>query len=187
MEMEVGLMLLVHWYGNSRETRLVKRAEFKEQFPWLGVPPEGFRGAFNGNGGWVNAAGALERVSSHLSSLNHVQFVGGAKGTAEKLIRNDTSNAVVGVQSADGTIHRGDVTVLAMGAWSTELSDLDYEGQAWPNTWMVTNMMLDAEERKSYQNMSVFNVWNAGNAENELAGYFFPPNADGRLKVVANM
>jgi sarcosine oxidase / L-pipecolate oxidase len=32
----------VRRYGNSSEMRLVKAAEIKEQFPWLGVPPEGF-------------------------------------------------------------------------------------------------------------------------------------------------
>jgi sarcosine oxidase/L-pipecolate oxidase len=177
----------VRRYGNSSETRLVKREEFKEQFPWLGTPPEGFRGAYNGNGGWANAAGALERLSNYLARLDHVHFVSGAEGTVQKLIRNGTSNEVIGVQSADGTIRRGDVVVLAMGAWSTELSGLDYEGQAWPNTWMVTNMMLGEEEKEKHKDMSVFNVWNAGTAENELAGYCFPPHADGRLKVVANM
>ena len=52
---------------------------------------------------------------------------------------------------------------------------------------MVTNMMLSEEEKEEYKSMAVFNIWNAGTAENELAGYIFPPHADGRLKVVANM
>lgn len=177
----------VRKYGNSSEMRLVKSEDITKQYPWIGQPPEGFRGAFNGNGGWANAAGALERVSTYLSQLSHVQFVGAARGTAEKLIRNGTTQEVVGVQSADGTVHRADIIVLAMGAWSTQLIGLDYESQAWPNTWMVTNMMLNDEEKKAHKDMAVFNVWNPGNAENQLAGYFFPPHADGRLKVVANV
>jgi sarcosine oxidase/L-pipecolate oxidase len=174
-------------YGDPRELCRLEgnlKEIFNKDFPVFSAsgPPVGFRGAYNGNGGWANATGALDHVSRYLSTQPHVQFVGGQQGTVKTLVKE--KGVVVGVRTADGIVHRADKVILSMGAWSGEV--LDFEGQAWPESWMVTHIELSPEEVDSARRMPVLDIWDAGENEDQIAGTLFPPNSDGLLKVAAH-
>jgi sarcosine oxidase/L-pipecolate oxidase len=128
----------------------------------------------------------MERVARYLSTLGpHIQFVNGQRGNVTQLVREDPGGQVAGALTADGTWHRGDIVILAAGAWSSQL--LDFEGQATPAMGVATHINLSPMEASSLRGMSVFDVWSAGRGADKSAGYLVPPNQKRQLKIVGKL
>lgn len=86
---------------------------------------QGFVGLYVEEGGWVAARDALDAVGQELRRLD-VKSAFGSTGTFAGLVLNN-EGICTGVRTADGTIWDADVVVMATGAWSPSLIDL--EGQ----------------------------------------------------------
>ena len=72
------------------------------------------------------ARDALTAVGAELRRLG-VKSAFGTAGTFQSLVLGDDGRTCVGVRAADGTEWAGDLVVLAMGAWTPVMMDL--EGQ----------------------------------------------------------
>ncbi|KAA1128903.1 hypothetical protein PGTUg99_001352 [Puccinia graminis f. sp. tritici] len=135
----------------------------------------GFRGIFDRNAGWVDAARALEVVGRDCQARG-VRFVVGPKGTVKSLIRNQNgnqSNEVTGLLMEDGTVFNADKIVMCVGAYTESL--IDMEGQVTAVAYSTAHIALTPPEIKKYQNMPVILV--------EGLGYAFPPDQNRHIKV----
>lgn len=72
----------------------------------------------------------------------------------------------IGVETEDGTRYTADKVILAAGAWSPVLVDL--EGQCCSKAWVYAHLQLSAEEAVAYKGAPV--VYNAD------VGFVFEPN-----------
>lgn len=100
-------------------------AEIKAVSPTLGSASiDSWRGLYTSDGGWVAARDALNSVGRELQKLG-VKSAFGTSGTFRELLLRE--GRCVGVRAVDGTEWAADVVVLAAGAWSPCLVDL--EGQ----------------------------------------------------------
>ncbi|KAF2094000.1 nucleotide-binding domain-containing protein, partial [Rhizodiscina lignyota] len=157
---------------------------FAERWPvFKNGPPPDFLGAINGRGGWANAAGAMKALGEYLKTDKRIHFVNGEQGTAKGLIKSGAK--VTGVRTADGSAHHGDLVILSMGAWTSQIIDL--EGQGWPDFSFVTSIQLTEQEIKELGQFPVVDLINPGLLPSQTSGYFFPPNEDGLLKIVAKI
>lgn len=112
------------------------------------------KAVFNPEGGWVFAREAMTRVGDAARALG-VRFVSGPSGTASRLLYNDDGDGrIVGVECVDGTVYRAGRLVLAAGAWSDTLVDM--EGQLVAKCWTLAHVRVDdPEERLQLQNTPV--------------------------------
>jgi sarcosine oxidase/L-pipecolate oxidase len=85
-----------------------------------------WRGLWVKQGGWVAARNALDSVGHELRRLG-VKTAFGTAGTFKAPLLSSDANRCVGVLAEDGTEWAADVVVMATGAWSPTLVDL--EGQ----------------------------------------------------------
>lgn len=76
--------------------------------------------------GWVAARDALAAVGKELARLG-VKSAFGTAGTFKELLLHADGTTCVGVKAVDGTEWQGDLVILACGAWSPTL--LDLQGQ----------------------------------------------------------
>ena len=86
---------------------------------------DGWRGLWCENGGWVAARSALSSVAVECRRLG-VKYASGPSGAFKALVLDDKGRCR-GVETEDETRWEADVVVLAAGAWSPVLVDL--EGQ----------------------------------------------------------
>jgi sarcosine oxidase/L-pipecolate oxidase len=126
----------------------------------------GYKGGFKKSGaGWVFARGALVATFEEAKRLG-VKFVTGAQGDVRKLV--EEGGDIVGVETADRTIHRADTTILAAGAQAPQL--LDFKDQLRPTAWTLAHIKMSEEECKLYKDLPVlFNIEN---------GFFMEPDAE---------
>ena len=115
----------------SREERRICRTR-----PWMWVTRclssnlvltrQGWKGLWCEDAGWVAARDALRAVGKELESLG-VESSYADSGTFESLLLGPDGRTVRGVRTADGTEWEGSEVIMATGAWSPVL--LDLEGQ----------------------------------------------------------
>lgn len=157
------------------------------EFEWIDTPeqfraimPEGiltgdfpgWKGGFKKTGaGWVFARGALMSAFHEAHRLG-VKFITGPQGDVKTLLVEEGD--VVGAETAEGTRHRAETTILAAGATAPSL--LDVKDQLRPTAWTLAHIQMTKEECALYKNLPVlFNL---------ESGFFMEPDAEkGELKI----
>jgi len=147
------------------------------------APPPGLVSAWNGVAGWANAGAAQEALARHLEQDSRVRFISGPAGAITGFLREN--GKVIGVEAADKVKHAADIVVVAMGAWTADVIDL--EKQAAPGFSFVTKIELDEGEHKKFKGMPPVNIEGPGNLTSQTAGYFFPPDENRLVKIVAKV
>src|SRR4051812_45287855 len=99
-------------------------------------------------------------------------FICGDMGTVISL-NTDSSNNIVGVTTADGTLHRARKVVLCTGAYTPQI--INTSSQIHPMGFCVAHWKLDADEMQVWKDHPVVDL--------HRHGYFFPPNEDGLMKI----
>lgn len=85
-----------------------------------------WRGLWVKKGGWVAARNALNSVGQELRRLG-VKTAFGTAGTFDAPLLSEDGTQCIGVRTVDGTEWGADLVIMATGAWSPTLIDL--EGQ----------------------------------------------------------
>ncbi|KAJ6007718.1 FAD dependent oxidoreductase [Penicillium herquei] len=147
--------------------------QIRSRFPAVKGLLDGWNvNVWNPTAGWAAAGQALERMASVFQQQG-VEYISGEKGYARKLILDDNSQECKGVICADGTRHDADLVIIATGAWTPSLIDL--QGQLTAKGHGVAHIQLTLAETKHYAAMPIM--------DNLELGYFFPPQEDGVFKL----
>lgn len=127
----------------------------------------GWKGWFSQkDAGWIHARKAMVSAYTEARRLGVKFTTGNSQGKVVSLIYENGD--VTGAQTADGTIHRADHTILAAGAGSDQL--LDFKKQLRPTAWTLSHISITPEEAQRYRNLPVlFNV---------SKGFFMEPDED---------
>ncbi|KAL5339842.1 FAD dependent oxidoreductase [Aspergillus crustosus] len=133
---------------------------------------KGWKGLFCGEGGWLAAAKAINAIGSYLKEQG-VQFGFGSAGTFKKPLFTSDGITCTGVETTDGTKYYADKVVLAAGAWSSTLVDL--EDQCVSKAWVFAHIQLTPSEAAELKNTPVV-------YDGEY-GFFFEPNENGIIKI----
>lgn len=133
---------------------------------------KGWKAIFSKDGGWLAAARAINAIGEELQRQG-VKFGFGGAGSFKRPLFADDGTTCVGVETVDGTRYHADKVVLAAGAWSPALVDL--EEQCCSKAWVYAHMQLTPEEAAEYKGCPV--VYNGD------VGFFFEPNEHGVIKV----
>ncbi|KUL82077.1 hypothetical protein ZTR_09111 [Talaromyces verruculosus] len=161
----VGLEKSNFWVDSEDEI-LAKLPQFtKEQV-------KGWKGLFCSDGGWLAAAKAINAIGEVLETQG-VKFGFGDSGTFKRPLFGADGITCNGVETVDGTKYSADKVVLAAGAWSPTLVDL--EDQCVSKAWVFAHFQLTPQEAAEYKNMPVV-------YDGEY-GFFFEPNEHGVIKV----
>ncbi|OKL57399.1 hypothetical protein UA08_07325 [Talaromyces atroroseus] len=153
------------WLDNEAEIVAKMPAFAQEQV-------KGWKGVHSLDGGWLAAAKAINGIGEFLRD-QRVNFRFGRAGTFARPLLSEDGRTCVGVQTVDGTDYYADKVVLATGAWSPTLVDL--EGQCVSKAWVFAHIQLTPEEAAEYKNSPVI-------YDGEY-GFFFEPNEDNIIKV----
>ncbi|KAF2791578.1 fructosyl amino acid oxidase [Melanomma pulvis-pyrius CBS 109.77] len=133
---------------------------------------KGWKAIFSKDGGWLAAAKAINAIGEECRRQG-VKFGFGSAGTFKNPILDPHGSTCIGVETADGTKYYADKVVLAAGAWSPALVDL--EDQCCSKAWVYAMIQLTPEEAAPYLDTPV--VYNGD------IGFFFEPNEDGKIKI----
>ncbi|OTA86165.1 hypothetical protein M434DRAFT_157511 [Hypoxylon sp. CO27-5] len=130
--------------------------------------------------GWVFAKGAILAAKNEAEKLG-VRFITGQKGEVVELLfsnndqpdlikaeKDDGSRRTLeGVKTADGTIHKANITILASGA-NAELL-FDFKGQLRPTAWTLAHIRMKPSKAELYKNLPIlFHI---------EKGFFMEPSA----------
>lgn len=85
---------------------------------------QGWKAIFSKDGGWLAAAKAINAIGLECKRKG-VNFAFGRAGTFKKPLLALDGKTCIGVETADGTHYHADKVVLAAGAWSPALVDLE--------------------------------------------------------------
>ncbi|KAB5578063.1 fructosyl peptide oxidase [Coniochaeta sp. 2T2.1] len=132
----------------------------------------GWKAIWSQDGGWLAAAKAINAIGQFLRERG-VKFGVGGAGSFKQPLFDDDSVTCIGVETVDGTRYYADKVVLATGAWSPTLVDL--EDQCCSKAWVYAHIQLTPEEAAEYKNAPV--VYNGD------VGFFFEPNEFGVIKI----
>nr|AXS76841.1 fructosyl peptide oxidase [synthetic construct] len=133
---------------------------------------KGWKGLFCTDGGWLAAAKAINAIGIFLQDKG-VKFGFGGAGTFQQPLFAADGKTCIGLETTDGTKYFADKVVLAAGAWSPTLVDL--EDQCVSKAWVFAHIQLTPKEADAYKNVPV--VWDGE------YGFFFEPNEYGVIKV----
>ncbi|KAF2445074.1 fructosyl peptide oxidase [Karstenula rhodostoma CBS 690.94] len=133
---------------------------------------KGWKAISSEDGGWLAAAKAIRAIGLYLKEQD-VNFGFGGAGSFKKPLFANDGVTCVGVETADGTQYYADKVVIAAGAWSSVLVDL--EDQCVSKAWVYAHMRLTPQEAAEYKNAPV--VYNGD------VGFFFEPDEYGVIKV----
>ncbi|EMR65361.1 putative fructosyl peptide oxidase protein [Eutypa lata UCREL1] len=133
---------------------------------------KGWKGIFNRDGGWLAAGKAIDAIGKVLKERG-VKFGFGSAGSFKRPLFGDDGCTCIGVETENGAKYFADKVVLAAGAWSPTLVDL--EDQCCSKAWVYAMIQLTPEEAAEYKNSPV--VYNGD------IGFFFEPNEKGIIKV----
>ncbi|KAF3766204.1 FAD dependent oxidoreductase [Cryphonectria parasitica EP155] len=134
---------------------------------------KGWKALYSHDGGWLAAAKAINAIGEFCRDQG-VQFgFGGAGSFKRPLFGSEDPNTCIGVETEDGTQYFGDKVVIAAGAWSPTLIDL--EDQCCSKAWVYAHIQLTPEEALEYKGVPV--VYHSD------IGFFFEPNENGVIKV----
>lgn len=125
-------------------------------------------GYINEASGWANAERSMAWLFHQVKLTGRVTFV---SGTVKSL--RDQGNTITGVQLVDDSILSADLVIVAAGAWTGGLVDL--EGQATATGQVLGYLDITEEEQKRLGAMPVI--------LNLTSGLFIIPPADRVLKV----
>ncbi|WWC87454.1 uncharacterized protein L201_002343 [Kwoniella dendrophila CBS 6074] len=165
IEAGVGLEKTTEWLETEEE--ILKKAPL--------LDPEqikGWKAIWSEDGGWLAAAKAINSIGQVLKKEG-VNFGFGGAGSFKAPLFAEDGVTVNGVETVDGTKYYADKVVLAAGAWSSVLVDL--EEQCVSKAWVYAHMQLTPEETAEFKNCPV--VYNGD------LGFFFEPNEHGIIKV----
>ncbi|KAJ5090678.1 sarcosine oxidase [Penicillium argentinense] len=155
-----------NFFLENEEQLLEKVPQFtKEQI-------KGWKGVLSVDGGWLAAAKAINAIGHFLKDQG-VKFGFGSAGTFKQPLFAADGITCTGVETIDGTKYYADKVVLAAGAWSSTLVDL--EDQCVSKAWVFAHIQLTPEESAQYKKMPV--VYDGD------YGFFFEPNEYGVIKV----
>ena len=90
---------------------------------------------------------------------NGVRYVSGEKGYVKELFY-DRNGTCKGAISADGTVHRADLVVLATGSNTATLVDCKTEVVA--QTSVIAVMKLESHEVEKYRNIPIIDDFEQG-------------------------
>lgn len=112
-------------HGRQHEvTWLESEVDILQKAPYLApAAVHGWRGLWVKDAGWVAARDALKAVGDELRRLG-VKSAFGTAGTFKSLLLADDGKTCVGVKTVDETEWAADIVVMATGAWSPTLIDL---------------------------------------------------------------
>ncbi|OTB02563.1 hypothetical protein M426DRAFT_322501 [Hypoxylon sp. CI-4A] len=133
---------------------------------------KGWKAVFSKDGGWLAAGKAINAIGEELRKQG-VKFGFGGAGSFKQPLLADDQVTCIGVETVDGTKYYADKVVLAAGAWSPALVDL--EDQCCSKAWVYAMIQLSPREAAEYKDAPV--VYNGD------YGFFFEPNEDGVIKV----
>ncbi|KAH7126005.1 putative sarcosine oxidase [Dactylonectria macrodidyma] len=162
---DVGLEKTNTWLESEDEILATLPCFTKEQV-------KGWKGLFTVDGGWLAAAKAINAIGKFLK-IQGVEFGFGGAGTFKQPLFAADGTTCNGVETVDGTRYYADKVVLAAGAWTPTLVDL--EDQCVSKAWVLAHIQLTPEEAALYKNIPVV-------YDGEY-GFFFEPNEDGTIKV----
>ncbi|KAM5345663.1 hypothetical protein ACJ41O_011524 [Fusarium nematophilum] len=109
---------------------------------------QGWKGVHGQDGGWLAAAKAINAIGEFLRDQG-VKFGFGRAGTFAQPLLSEDGKTCTGVQTLDGTNYYADKVVLATGAWSPALVDL--EGQCVSKAWVFAHIQLTPEEAAEFK------------------------------------
>ncbi|KAL4929743.1 NAD(P)/FAD-dependent oxidoreductase [Aspergillus undulatus] len=132
----------------------------------------GWKGLFCGDGGWLAAAKAINAIGLFLKKEG-VRFGFGGAGTFKQPLFAEDKTTVVGVETVDGIKYYADKVVIAAGAWTPTLIDL--EDQCVSKAWVFAHIQLTPEEAARYKSSPV--IYDGD------YGFFFEPNEHGVIKI----
>ncbi|KAI0126136.1 fructosyl peptide oxidase [Xylariales sp. AK1849] len=160
-----GLEQTNHWLDSEDEILtkmpLLQRDQIK-----------GWKAIFSQDGGWLAAAEAINAIGEVLKEKG-VKFGFGDAGSFKQPLFEHDGVTCIGLETIDGTKYYGDKVVLAAGAWSPTLVDL--EDQCCSKAWVYAHIQLTKAEAAEYKGVPV--VYNGD------IGFFFEPNEYGVIKV----
>lgn len=132
----------------------------------------GWKGFWKDHGaGWVFARGAMVSAFDEASRLRVKFITGDSAGRVTSLLYSENSkNTIIGAQTADGTSHHADQTILCAGANGDLL--FDFEQQLRPTAWTLAHIPLSVEEAAICKNLPVL--------YNPERGFFVEPDAEKR-------
>ncbi|KAF2184602.1 fructosyl peptide oxidase [Zopfia rhizophila CBS 207.26] len=133
---------------------------------------KGWKAVFSRDGGWLAAAKAINAIGEFLWDQG-VKFRFGGAGSFKRPIFGKDGTTCIGVETEDGTKYYADKVVLAAGAWSPALVDL--EGQCCSKAWVYGHIQLSPEDAAEYKDTPV--VYNGD------IGFFFEPNEKRIIKI----
>ena len=114
LDADAGLDTTNEWLGSEDEILarmpLLSREEIK-----------GWKAVFSKDGGWLAAAKAINAIGGFLRDKGVKFGFGGAGSFKQPLL---AEGVCIGVETIDGTKYYADKVVLAAGAWSPTLVDL---------------------------------------------------------------
>ncbi|KAH8906489.1 fructosyl peptide oxidase [Coniochaeta sp. PMI_546] len=133
---------------------------------------QGWKAIWSQDGGWLAAAKAINAIGQFLKQSG-VKFGFGGAGSFKQPLLHADGTTCIGVETEDGTKYYADKVVLAAGAWSPTLVDL--EDQCCSKAWVYAHIQLTPEEAAEYRGVPVM--------YNGEVGFFFEPNEFGVIKV----
>ncbi|KAI0484581.1 fructosyl amino acid oxidase [Xylariaceae sp. FL0804] len=133
---------------------------------------KGWKAIYSSDGGWLAAAKAINAIGETLRDRG-VKFGFGDSGSFKQPLFAEDGTTCIGVETVDGTKYYADKVVLAAGAWSPALVDL--EGQCCSKAWVYAHLQMTPSEAAEYKNAPV--VYNGD------IGFFFEPSESGVVKV----
>ncbi|KAL2866074.1 NAD(P)/FAD-dependent oxidoreductase [Aspergillus lucknowensis] len=145
--------------------------QIRDRFPVVTGRLDGWNiNVWNPTAGWARAGDALARMA-RAAQANGVEYISGDKGYVRRLLFGE--GTCTGAVTADGTTHAADVVVLATGAWTPSLIDL--QGQLTAKGHSVAHIKLTPAETAHYSKLPIM--------DNLELGYYFPPQEDGTFKI----
>jgi sarcosine oxidase / L-pipecolate oxidase len=146
--------------------------QIRNRFPVVTGKLDGWNiNVWNPTAGWAAAGEAVERMALEAQSRG-VEYISGDKGYVKQLLFSK-SGECTGVVTHDGSTYAADIVVLAAGAWTPSL--LDMEGQLTAKGHSVAHIQLSPAETAHYSSFPIM--------DNLELGYFFPPQDDGIFKM----
>ncbi|PSN71712.1 fructosyl peptide oxidase [Corynespora cassiicola Philippines] len=161
----VGLEETHEWLDNEDDILKCMPLLEKDQI-------KGWRAIFSKEGGWLAAAKAINAIGEHLNKQGVIFGFGGSGSFKQPLFAKDNKTCI-GVETENGTKYYADKVVIAAGAWSPTLIDL--EDQCCSKAWVYAHIQLTPEEAAEYKSVPI--VYNGD------VGFFFEPNKFGVIKV----
>ncbi|KAI5300532.1 hypothetical protein KEM55_006766 [Ascosphaera atra] len=164
---------------SSAVEEFTSREELRKIVPQLPGPATEWKGYINRYAGYARAAKAMEAMYAECKKMG-VTFLHGASGQVDRLLYKpgkDGRSRFAGVQTADGTVTKADVTMLAMGAHAASVLP-SFAEQVEAKSWAVGHVQLTPEEARAMKGIPVINCRDVG--------FFFEPDDDTNLLKLAS-